>query len=410
MKIKLLSWWLLSFMLMLMLGGCGLFADDDVEDEVDVDEPIPEGNAYFVSAESKATLTKDLLEVYAAEAGAANLIPIIEYDVSFYKIIYNTTYKGNPVEASGLLAIPLNTPAAPALLSAQHGTMTLKSRAPSNFPATFSKFELGAAAGLITLVPDYLGFGKAEEVFHPYYDEEHAATAVIDLIKAAKYFLQQEQIAFSEELFLLGYSEGGYVTMAAQKEIETNPAHQLSLTGVVAGAGGYDLSGMLNSIATRPVYNGPALLANLVLAYNTTYDWDRPLTDFFKEPYASEIPALFNGSAGIGEINRQLPNEPAALFNPTFYANLRKPGEGVDLKEALAHNSLLDWVPQSPTRLYHGTADETVFFENSEATFNHFVAAGATSVVLIPIEGGTHGSSTEPMVLDALQWMQSLNE
>ncbi len=388
---------------LLMLGGCGLFSDDD-------NPVLPDGSEVFVSAESRSTISKILLQGYAADAGAGNLVPIIEYDVSFYRIIYKTMYKGSPIEASGLLAIPLNTPTTPALLSAQHGSMTLKAKAPSNFPETFSRFEIGAAAGFITIIPDYIGFGEADEVFHPYYDEQHAAATVIDLIKAAKYFLQRENIAFNDNLFLLGYSEGGYVTMATQKEIETNPAHNLTLTGVVAGAGGYDLTGMLNGIATTPVYNSPALLAYIVQSYNTTYDWERPMSDFFNEPYASEIPDLFNGSLDIEEINSQLTNNPTDLFNPTFYANLRIETEELALKQALVENSLLDWVPKSPTRLYHGTADETVFFETSETTYNQFIAAGATNVEFIPIPGGTHQSSIEPMVLDAVEWMRSLNQ
>jgi len=398
---KLLSWFLLLYMF--MLGGCGLFSKDE-------EKPDPDGSDYFVSVDSKGTIPKLILQGYALTSRFSNYAPLIEYDVAFYRITYKTTYKGNPIEASGLLGIPQNTPTTPALLSAQHGTMTLKSKAPSNFPATFSGFEIAAAAGFITVIPDYIGYGVSENTFHPYYDQQHSASTVIDLIKAAKYYLQREKIAVSDNLFLLGYSEGGYVTMAAQKEIETNPAHNLTLTGVAAGAGGYDLTGMLTGVATRPVYNSPSLLAFIVQAYNTTYDWKRPLTDFFSEPYAGRLPTLFAGTTDIDDINSQLTNSPATLFNPTFYANLRNPTGETVLKQALIQNSFLNWVPKSPTRLYHGTADETVFFETSETTFNRFKAAGATNVEFIPIEGGTHQTSIEPMIGNALPWIKSLNK
>jgi len=288
--------------------------------------------------------------------------------------------------------------------------MTLKSKTPSNFPATFSGFEIAAVADFITVIPDYIGYGVSENTFHPYYDQQHSASTVIDLIKATKYYLQKEQVAFNDNLFLLGYSEGGFVTMAAQKEIETNAAHNLTLTGVVAGAGGYDLTGMLTGIATTPVYDSPALLANIVQAYNITYDWKRPLTDFFSEPYASRIPDLLNGTKDIDEINSQLTNRPTVLFNPTFYANLQNTTGEIVLKQALIQNSFLDWVPKSPTRLYHGTADVTVFYQTSVSTFDRFKAAGATNVEFVPIEGGDHQTTIAPMMVNALTWIRTLNK
>ena len=65
---------------------------------------------------------------------------------------------------------------------------------------------------------------------------------------------------------------------------------------------------------------------------------------------------------------------------------------------------------QKAPPLYHGTADEAVFFETSLVTFNRFQAAGATNVECFPIPGGTHGTSIEPMMLNAFTWVQSLDK
>src|SRR3712207_9335251 len=64
---------------------------------------------------------------------------------------------------------------------------------------------------------------------------------------SVKEFLKKENIAFNDNLFLAGYSEGGYVTLAAAQEIENNPEHNLKLTGAAAGAGGYELTEMLKT-------------------------------------------------------------------------------------------------------------------------------------------------------------------
>ncbi|PSR53831.1 hypothetical protein AHMF7605_10020 [Adhaeribacter arboris] len=399
---KLVSWWFL--ICVLLLGSC---QQDDSDNNV---TPEPDGSELFVSADVKSTISKTILQGYALTAGYGRFLPAIKYDVTFYKFTYKTTYKDNPIEVSGLLAIPQNTPNPPAIVSAQHGTMFADADAPSNFPASFTGFELFAAAGYITLIPDFIGYGVSQNTFHPYYDQKYSALTVVDMLKAAKWYLKDANIAANNNLFLVGYSEGGYVTMAAQKEIETNPAHKLTLTAVAAGAGGYDLTGMLSGIATTTTYVNPSFLAFIIQAYNTTYDWKRPLTDFFQEPYATNIPTLFDGTKEIDAINQGLTTSPAALFNPTFYANLQNPTGEQALKKALTDNSFLDWVPKSPTRLYHGTADESVFYSTSESTYNRFKAAGATNVEFFPIEGGMHRTSIEPMMTNALPWIESLNK
>ncbi|WP_084523848.1 alpha/beta hydrolase family protein [Adhaeribacter aquaticus] len=400
-NIKLFCWFLLLYMF--TLSGCGLFNKEE-------EKPEPDGSEYFVAATPISTIPKSVLQGLAQASGFGSSVNLLKYDVAFYKFTYKTTYKNSETEVSGLLAIPQNTPAPPALLSAQHGTMFADADAPSNFPAAFTGFELLASAGYITVIPDFIGYGVSKDIVHPYYDEQHSALTVVDMLKAAKYYLKKEKINLNSNLFLVGYSEGGYVTMAAQKEIEANPKHNLTLTAVAAGAGGYDLTGMLSGIATTTTYVEPSFLALIIQAYNTTYNWNRPFTDFFQEPYAGRIPTLLNGTMKREEINNQLTTSPSALFNPVFYANLLNPAGELALKQALTNNSLLDWVPKSPTRLYHGTADEAVFYQTSETTFNRFKAAGANNVELKPISGGMHRTSIIPMMLDALSWFDSQNK
>ncbi|WP_347159388.1 alpha/beta hydrolase family protein [Pontibacter chitinilyticus] len=393
------SFWLL-LLAVCMLWSCDFNPEDGI--------PPLQHDKTFVSATPIGTFSKQSLQALAlSSAEYKSFAPLVQYDVSFYRIVYKTMYKGKEIDASGLLAVPQNTPFVPALLSAQHGTMFKRSDAPSNFPSTFSGFELFGAAGYVAVIPDFIGYGASANIFHPYYDETYSADAVVDMLKAAKYYLKREKVKTNGKLFLVGYSEGGYVTLAAQKKLEADPEKDLALTAVAAGAGGYDLTEMMNIIATTPSYADPAFLPFIVQSYNITYNWNRPLTDFFQQPYAAKIPGLFDGTKIREEIDSALPNEPAALFTPTFYAALQKPAEETVLKQALADNSLLDWVPKSPTRLYHGTADEAVFFQTSETTYKAFIAAGAKNVTFIPIPGGMHRTSITPMMLDVLPWFSS---
>src|SRR5690606_3789760 len=166
-------------------------------------------------------------------------------------------------------------------ISLQHGTTFRKEDAPS-VSEQFTGLEYFAAVGYIAIMPDYIGFGASSDIFHPYYDKKHAASAVIDMIHSVKEFLNEKNILYTEQLFLAGYSEGGYVTLAAAKEIEENPNHGLTITAVAAGAGGYDLLNMLESITSHSYYSYPAYLAYVLMSYNNTYQWNKPMSYFFQ--------------------------------------------------------------------------------------------------------------------------------
>ncbi len=367
----------------------------------------PAGNTNFVSAAISASLSSTQIKGLASQAGYGAFSPYLNYDVDFYRVIYTTHYQESRIEVSGLLGIPKGTPSAPSIMSAQHGTMFLDAAAPSNFPApqAFSGFELLASVGYITLIPDFIGYGVSKNLPHPYYDMEYSGSVVADMIKAVRYYLDKEKISSGNRLFLMGYSEGGYVSLAAQKKIEAEPIGGLSLTAVVAGAGGYDLNWMLTTIATVPTYSEPSFIAMILNGYNSTYGWNRPFSDFFNAPYAGKIPALLDGSKDGNAINQELTDSPSELLNSNFYAALLNDDAEKVLKQAINANSFPAWFPKTPTRLYHGTADLAVPYETSVSAYNKFTALGAKSVELKPIQGGTHATSIFPMMQDALVWL-----
>ncbi|MFD2512942.1 lipase family protein [Pontibacter locisalis] len=361
---------------------------------------------YYVSSELIASVPKSMLQSLAKTEGFGAYVNEVKYGVSVYKLQYFTTYQNKEIKASGLVVVPQNMTTPAPVVSAQHGTIFSQRDAPSNF-TSLTGFELFAANGYIMLMPDYIGFGASKDIFHPYYDQKHSALAVVDMIKAARKFYKEKNVLANDQLFLVGYSEGGYVTLAAQKEIETNPLHGLKVTASAAGAGGYDLTAMLAGITSGATYTYPAYLAYVLQAYNYTNSWHRPLLEYFQEPYASRMPQLFDGNHSGSAINRQLTTDPEELFAPAFFAALKEANEELTLKQALQANSFQDWVPKSPTRLYHGTSDNIVPYSNSKITYDRFISQGAKYTELIPIKGGTHSNSFVPMLQSLVPWMKA---
>lgn len=142
------------------------------------------------------------------------------------------------------------------------------------------------------------------------------------------------------------------------------------------------------------------------MAYNQTYDWKRPLTDYFEKKWASQLPGYINGKYYGSTINNALTPNLNELFNPSFFAFLKGIGEN-DLKAKLAENSVHNWKPRAPVRLYHGDADEIVPYFTSQTTFDNFKKRGAEAE-LITIEDGTHASSFMPMFLSVISWLDEL--
>jgi hypothetical protein len=106
-------------------------------------------------------------------------------------------------------------------------------------------------------------------------------------------------------------------------------------------------------------------------------------------------------------INSKLTKNIENLFNSGFYSGLKESGEA-EFKNALQVNSVSGWNSSIPIRLYHGSVDEVIPYQNSEATLSNFQNAGSSTVSLTKIEGGAHGNSFNPMVKLFVPWFEQL--
>lgn len=390
----------------ILLAGAMIGCSDEVTSERKIEEKT---EARIIRADSINSIPLETLKGFASYSGQSEITKLVRYGVTTYKVIYSTSYKGTPINASGLLYVPQSLTSPAPLVSLQHGTTFLKNNAPST-GADFTGMEYFAAAGYIAIMPDFIGYGESADVFHPYYDEKHSASSVIDFIKASKEFLSTQKITFNDQLFLAGYSEGGYVTLAAAHELDKNKQHGLTVTAVAAGAGGYDLREMLTTVTTKSYYAYPAYLAFVLAAYNETYGWNKPLSYFFQEKYARVLDTYLNGEYDGWQINSKLTTDTKALLNPTFYANLKKEEGEPELKQALNENSIDGWETTLPIKLYHGKRDEIIPFQNSEATLREFHAKGSKQVELTLFPDGTHGSAFVPMLKQFVPWFESFRK
>jgi pimeloyl-ACP methyl ester carboxylesterase len=373
-----------------------------------VDPQVPQSE-FLVAYEQEFIRTVPQINTLLDLAGIMDMENYMRYDINLYTITYNTRYLDRDVVASGIVTFPEAGQPMP-MMSFQNGTITSHREAPTENLATSGLISSIASAGYIFLIPDYIGFGSSEDILHPYYHEATTANTVRDMLRAAEELSRLEGYDFNGELFLAGYSEGGYATLATHKSIEENPLPGFELIASAPASGGYDIRGMQEYFFSLETYNEPYYLAYVALSYANTYDLPDLLDQIFLEPFASAIPGLFDGTLTGGEINLQLTNQINDLIQPDLLQHIDIDPKYDYILDLFEENSVHDWVASIPVYLYHGTADVTVPFQNSVDTHEHMLNLGASPgiVQLIPLEGETHGSGSIPYVIDIIKKFDTL--
>ena len=340
-------------------------------------------------------------------------IPIADHlthTVDFNKVVYLTSdNNGGLVEVSGTLLIPKVEETFP-LLSIQHGSEFHRENVTSVKGPEIGEGLIGlimASLGFVTTIPDYLGYGESTAT-HPYIHSQLTATTTIDLIRAAKKHLDLKNVSLKSRLFLYGYSEGGYATLATQKEIEQNYSDEFSITAVAPAAGPYDILETVKKVFENQDYPYMPNIAFLFTSYNEYYGWNK-LSDIFKAPYADKMTSLFSGNWSNQEIENQLPSSFQELMNPTFVQDVLNEN-ATDVIYACNENTLLDWAPKAPIRFYHGDQDQIVPYHNALTALENLTAAGGQQVELVTFNDYSHHTANVISALKAIDWFFQLKE
>lgn len=354
-------------------------------------------------------VTSSTIKLTATIAGYPQFNRLMDYSIELYKIVYETTYKGEPILASGIISYPINLKEAHPIMIVGNGLVFANEDAPSEFdlPKNYSGFEFIASVGYITLLPDMIGFGESKDILYPIHNYEHSSGAMIDFIKAAKEFIRTKKIRTTGKTFLTGYSQGAYIALSTLKRIEENPYLRINIDAAAVGAGGFNLEYLLEYVISKNTYSAPSHLAMLFSSYNIIYDWNRPLTNFFQEPYASEIPELINGNYNREEIDQHLAYSFDSLLNPGFLDKLKNKTD-IELLDALHENSVYDWAPRTPLLIIHSIHDDRIPVSDSEATFNTMIENGSTSVNFIPLDAQDHFNSAFDFIKIVFGWFKGM--
>jgi acetyl esterase/lipase len=249
--------------------------------------------------------------------------------VDFYYVkFYTLGGAGEVTMSSGALMVP--TGAAPTcsgprpIVLYAHGTQTDKTANIADITNTSNTegaliAAMFAAQGYIVVAPNYAGYDISTLGYHPFVNAAQQSGEMMDILAAARTALPKTFAASTTDngqLFVTGYSEGGYVAMATQRALQAAGA---TVTAVAGMSGPYALEAFGDAIFYGSVDIGSTVFAPLIStsyqhAYGNIYT---ATTDIYSTTYATGIDTLLPSATPIAQIyaNGQLPE--LALFDST---------------------------------------------------------------------------------------------
>ena len=361
-------------------------------------------------------------------------------DIQIYQIRYATAGgAGEATTASGALMVPSGLDSRchgsrPLLLYA-HGTTTDRTNNIADLSNTGNAeglllVAMFAAQGYIVIAPNYAGYDTSTLPYHPYLNADQQSKDMIDALAAARSALPLPLAPLTDDsgqLFITGYSQGGFVAMATQRAMQ---AAGTKITASAPMSGPYALAAFVDAVYAGQVDAGaPILMTFLMTAYQRSFgDIYVSAADVFELPYATGIddllPSTLPRSALYSEnkvpqfaLFSAVPPDPsfAAMTPATMPANLAPLfavgfGSGNLIKNSyrlsylqdeqanpdggwpivttgmpaanptlwfrmeLKRNDLRNWMPTVPTLLCGGDADPSVFWLNTELMQQYWTA------------------------------------
>ncbi|MFN8323326.1 MAG: lipase family protein [Chitinophagales bacterium] len=307
------------------------------------------------------TVSKEELSKTMKERHVPKSLLNPKYDVDIYDVTYKSCwFDSTCILASGLVFVPkgLDTPMPEVVY--HHGTRVEKGRRKNITGEDYLCLGM-AVDGYLVLQPDYIGLGYGDK-FHLYQQYKSLGQASVDFIYAARELSDSLKFSINQQLFLTGYSEGGYAAVAANKLIQESYP-DLKVTATAGNSGAYDMAGVQSEVMFKKYSRGhylPYLLRGLNEIYHIVPD----INTIYKPPYDTLIPQVFDGKHTFKEIDAYMPEVPKDMIRDTF-VNLFLSDPNFPLHKALDDNSLCFWKPENPIQLCYCKADEQVNYRNS---------------------------------------------
>ncbi|MEI6054692.1 MAG: hypothetical protein WCR55_01425 [Lentisphaerota bacterium] len=289
--------------------------------------------------------------------------PPAENAVKLYKVIYNTVIpeqNNRPVTVSGLIALPEVKSKTLPLVSYQHGTIFTKTEVPSspdNSIETRIMLAAFAGHGYIVIASDYIGVGESNEP-NSWMVKESTAQACFDMLQVTQVVCADLGVT-PGDLFLSGWSQGSFSTLAFLNRIETIG---LGVKAAAMASSPNDIylafNRWIHVSSDLDVQWLVGTAAMLVFAYENYYNIPGLSITAIKPEYLKTAKDFYDFKIAWEEAAKKLPQKSKDLFQENFI-NESSFVTNPFYKQLQLNNSY-NWRFKTPTRFYYGLIDEVV--------------------------------------------------
>ena len=277
---------------------------------------------------------------------------------------------GDSLTLSGKLCVPEDRKPKGIILL-PHWTISDAAEAPSRKVTGEAKYFI---QDYVLVMPDYIGYGVTADKIHPYLVMEVTAANVVDMyLSVKKYFQAVKLRPKHDDIYLMGYSQGGATTMAVEYMIEEvyNPYllddDPIRIRCVYAGGGPYDIKATYERFVTTNVADYPVavplVLQGMIVGNGLNLEMNTIMQQWLCDNIDEWVNSKKNTTA---EMNALIGTKVTSkMLTPTGMDMQSK--EVSELFKAMVQNSIVSysWMPQAPVYMLHSIDDETVTFLNA---------------------------------------------
>lgn len=327
--------------------------------------------------------------------------------VTLYRVSYPSVVpeRGNrPVLLSGLVAVPDGSAEALPLVSYQHGTVYRKFEVPSSpehSPETQLMIAQFAGQGYALIGADYVGMGESAEP-QGYMVKASHQQATADMVVAARAVLA-DLGKTPTGLFIAGWSQGGYVTMAMLERLEQGG---IPVRAAATASAPVDLWAAMNGFLNfpRPI-DAPWVTTIFILcafSYESYYEVPGLARALFRpEHYEIGLRAWRDEPVDPAQVPTDLRSliEPA-YFDPDVFSRSA-------FGRLVKANDAYRWVIRTPVRNFYGEADEVISLGTGRLAMEYQRAIGNDRVEAISTGQTTHRGTFARAVPAWKAWFDS---
>ena len=332
--------------------------------------------------------------------------------VKLYRVTYSSVVpeRGNkPIAATGLVAVPDIAGTSFPMVSYQHGTVYGKQEVPSfpdKSPETQLMLAQFAGQGYIVIGADYFGMGLSKEP-EGYMVKASHQQATYDMLLASRAVLADLKLS-NTKLFIGGWSQGGFITMAFLEKLE---AAGVKIDAAATASAPVDVSVVLNGFLSFPRKNDAAWVNSLFIlssfAFENYYGVPGLSRSLFNDEYYDLARKVylrepFNVADVPTDLHKLIKPD---YFNAQFFAESA-------YGKLVAQTQAYRWVIKSPVRNYYGEADEAIAVGVGQLAMTYQRAMGNGNPVIEAVSTGltSHRGTYATAVPQWKTWFEGLQQ